>query len=634
MTDSYAAMYRRSIDDPDGFWTEQARRIDWERPFDQVCDTSHPPFARWFVGGRTNLCHNAVDRHAATRPGDAALIWVSSEVGQERVYTFSELQAEVEVMAAMLAGQGVRAGDRVLIYLPMIPEAAFAMLACARLGAVHSVVFGGFASHALANRIDDAEPVLVVSADAGSRNGRIVPYKPLLDEAIRLAAHKPAKVLMIDRGLSPFERVADRDLDHAALRERLWGARVPCEWLPSDAISYTLYTSGTTGRPKGVQRDVGGHAVALATSMALIYDGRAGETFFSTSDIGWVVGHSYIVYGPLIAGMATLMYEGTPVSPDAAVWWRLVEQYRVTVMFSAPTAVRVLKKQDPACLTRHDLSSLRALFLAGEPLDEPTARWIADAIGKPVIDNYWQTETGWPILTLARGVEPAAPKFGSPGVPMPGYRVQLLDEQTGAVLEAPNQKGLLAIAYPLPPGCMQTVWRDDERFVRTYWSSGPGRQVYSTFDWALRDEDGYYFILGRSDDVINVAGHRLGTREIEECIAGHPAVAEVAVVGVADALKGQVAMAFAVLKDPARAATPQAALALEGEILKRVDQQLGAVARPSRVRFVQLLPKTRSGKLLRRAIQAVCEQRDPGDLITLDDPAALQQIRELVAGAG
>ncbi|WP_256382268.1 propionate--CoA ligase [Mitsuaria sp. PDC51] len=634
MTDSYAAMYRRSIDDPDGFWAEQARRIDWERPFDQVCDTSHPPFARWFVGGRTNLCHNAVDRHAATRPGDAALIWVSSEVGQERVYTFSELQAEVEVMAAILAGQGVRAGDRVLIYLPMIPEAAFAMLACARLGAVHSVVFGGFASHALANRIDDAEPVLIVSADAGSRNGRIVPYKPLLDEAIRLAAHKPAKVLMIDRGLSPFGRVADRDLDHAALRERLWGTRVPCEWLPSDAISYTLYTSGTTGRPKGVQRDVGGHAVALATSMALIYDGRAGETFFSTSDIGWVVGHSYIVYGPLIAGMATLMYEGTPVSPDAAVWWRLVEQYRVTVMFSAPTAVRVLKKQDPACLTRHDLSSLRALFLAGEPLDEPTARWIADAIGKPVIDNYWQTETGWPILTLARGVEPAAPKFGSPGVPMPGYRVQLLDEQTGAVLEAPNQKGLLAIAYPLPPGCMQTVWRDDERFVRTYWSSVPGRQVYSTFDWALRDEDGYYFILGRSDDVINVAGHRLGTREIEECIAGHPAVAEVAVVGVADALKGQVAMAFAVLKDPARAATPQAALALEGEILKRVDQQLGAVARPSRVRFVQLLPKTRSGKLLRRAIQAVCEQRDPGDLITLDDPAALQQIRELVAGAG
>ena len=635
MTSSYAAMYERSMADPDGFWTEQARLIDWERPFDQVCDASRPPFARWFVGGRTNLCHNAVDRHAAARPDDAALIWVSSEVGQERVYRFAELQAEVEVMAAILREQGVGVGDRVLIYLPMIPEAAFAMLACARIGAIHSVVFGGFASHALANRIDDAEPVLIVSADAGSRNGRVVAYKPLLDEALRLAAHPPAKVLMIDRGLSAFERDAARDLDYAAHRARLLGVRVPCEWLPSEAVSYTLYTSGTTGKPKGVQRDVGGYAVALAASMAHIYDGRAGETFFSTSDIGWVVGHSYIVYGPLIAGMATLMYEGTPVSPDAAVWWRLVEQYRVSVMFSAPTAVRVLKKQDPACLTRHDLSSLRALFLAGEPLDEPTARWIAQALGKPVIDNYWQTETGWPILTLARGVaggDAAEPKWGSPGVPMYGYRVQLLDERTGEVLDAPNQKGLLAIAFPLPPGCMQTVWRDDERFVRTYWSSVPGKQVYSTFDWALRDEEGYYFILGRSDDVINVAGHRLGTREIEECIAGHAAVAEVAVVGVADGLKGQVAMAFAVLKDPARAATPAEALALEGEILQRVDRQLGAVARPSRVRFVTLLPKTRSGKLLRRAIQAVCEQRDPGDLITLDDPGALQQIRELMSG--
>ena len=630
----YDAFYRRSIDDPDGFWTEQAALIDWERPFDQVCDDSRPPFARWFVGGRTNLCHNAVDRHAARRPGDAALVWVSSEVGQERVYSFAALKDEVEAMAAMLREQGVGVGDRVLIYMPMIPEAAFAMLACARIGAVHSVVFGGFASHALANRIDDAEPVLIVSADAGSRGGRVVPYKPLLDEGIRLAAHKPAKVLMVDRGLSAFERVEGRDLDYAASRDRLLGTRVPCEWLASDAISYTLYTSGTTGKPKGVQRDVGGYAVALAASMKHIYDGRPGETFFSTSDIGWVVGHSYIVYGPLIAGMATLMYEGTPVAPDAAVWWRLVERFQVTVMFSAPTAVRVLKKQDPACLTRHDLSSLRTLFLAGEPLDEPTARWIADAIGKPVIDNYWQTETGWPILTLARGVAPAQAKFGSPGVPMYGYRVQLLDEQTGEELTEPGRKGLLAIGYPLPPGCMQTVWRDDERFVRTYWSGVPGRQVYSTFDWALRDEDGYFFILGRSDDVINVAGHRLGTREIEECVAGHPAVAEVAVVGVADTLKGQVAMAFAVLKDPARAATEEGARQLEAEIMKRVDQTLGAVARPARVRFVGLLPKTRSGKLLRRAIQAVCEQRDPGDLMTLDDPSALQQIKDLLGGEG
>ncbi|UXH76482.1 propionate--CoA ligase [Roseateles amylovorans] len=629
----YQDFHDRSLNDPDGFWTEQARLIDWEHPFDEVCDVSRPPFARWFVGGRTNLCHNAVDRHAAQRPDAPALIWVSTEVGQERTYSFAELLREVSAMAVILQQQGVKAGDRVLLYMPMIPEAAFAMLACARLGAIHSVVFGGFASHALANRIDDAQPLLIVSADAGSRGGKVVPYKPLLDEAIRLAAHKPARMVMVDRGLSAFERVPDRDLDYAPMRAAALDVPLDCVWMPSDAPSYTLYTSGTTGKPKGVQRDTGGYAVALAASMKHIFDGRPGETFFSTSDIGWVVGHSYIVYGPLIAGMATLMYEGLPTCPDAGIWWRLVEQYRVTGMFSAPTAVRVLKKQDPGFLTRYDLSSLRALFLAGEPLDEPTARWISEGIGKPIVDNYWQTETGWPILTLARGVAPAEPRLGSPGVPMYGYRVQLLDEQSGEVLTGANQKGLLVIEGPLPPGCLQTVWRDDDRFVRTYWSGTPGRQVYSTFDWAVRDEDGYYFILGRSDDVINVAGHRLGTREIEECIAGHPAVAEVAVVGVADALKGQVALAFAVLRDPARAATPALALALEGEILKKVDSELGAVARPSRVRLVTALPKTRSGKLLRRALQAVAEGREVGDLSTIDDPSALERIREELSAA-
>ncbi len=624
----YEDFHARSLNDPDAFWTEQARLIDWAQPFKAVCDTSRPPFARWFSGGTTNLCHNAVDRHAAQRPDAPALIWVSTEVGQERTYSFAELKREVSAMAVILRRQGVQPGDRVLIYMPMIPEAAFAMLACARLGAIHSVVFGGFASHALANRIDDAQPVLIVSADAGSRGGKVVPYKPLLDEAIRLSAHPPTRVLMIDRGLSPFERTPGRDLDYAPEREASLDQALDCVWMPSEAPSYTLYTSGTTGKPKGVQRDTGGYAVALAASMKHIFDGRPGETFFSTSDIGWVVGHSYIVYGPLIAGMATLMYEGLPTCPDAGIWWRLVEQYRVTGMFSAPTAVRVLKKQDPAFLTRYDLSSLRALFLAGEPLDEPTARWISEGIGKPIVDNYWQTETGWPILTLARGVAPAQPRLGSPGVPMYGYRVQLLDEQTGEVLTGAHQKGLLVIEGPLPPGCLQTVWRDDDRFVRTYWSGTPGRQVYSTFDWAVRDEDGYYFILGRSDDVINVAGHRLGTREIEECIAGHPAVAEVAVVGVADALKGQVALAFAVLRDPARAATPEAAMALEGEIMKKVDAELGAVARPARVRLVTALPKTRSGKLLRRALQAVAEGREVGDLSTIDDPAALERIRD------
>jgi len=630
MTTTYADFYRRSIDDRDGFWREQAALIDWHTPFDQVCDFSNPPFARWFVGGTTNLCHNAVDRHLRDRANQNALIFVSTETNQERVYSYAELHTEVQRMAASLLALGVKPGDRVLVYMPMIPEAAFAMLACARIGAIHSVVFGGFASVSLADRIDNAEPVLVVSADAGSRGGKVVAYKPLLDEAISLAKHKPAKVLMIDRGLAPFSKVAGRDEDYANLRDQHRDASVPCVWVESTQPSYTLYTSGTTGKPKGVQRDTGGYAVALAASMKHIFCGQPGETYFSTSDIGWVVGHSYIVYGPLIAGMATIMYEGLPIRPDAAIWWSLVEKYKVTAMFSAPTAVRVLKKQDPAALRKHDLSSLRALFLAGEPLDEPTATWIAQALGKPIIDNYWQTETGWPILTICNGIEKAPSKFGSPGKAVYGYDVKLIDESTGLELTAPNQKGVVAIAGPLPPGCMQTVWRDDARFVKTYWSSIPGQQLYSTFDWGIRDEDGYFFILGRTDDVINVAGHRLGTREIEESISSHPNVAEVAVVGVADQLKGQVAMAFVVLKDVSRATDAAGALKLEGEIMKVVDDQLGAVARPARVRFVSVLPKTRSGKLLRRAIQAVCEGRDPGDLTTMEDPAALQQVKDLM----
>ena len=378
-----------------------------------------------------------------------------------------------------------------------------------------------------------------------------------------------------------------------------------------------------------MQRDTGGYAVALAASMKHIFLGQPGETYFSTSDIGWVVGHSYIVYGPLIAGMATILYEGLPIRPDAAIWWSLVEKYRVTAMFSAPTAVRVLKKHDPAALRKHDLSSLRALFLAGEPLDEPTAKWIAESLGKPIIDNYWQTETGWPILAIANGIEKTPSKFGSPGLRDVRLRREAARRAHRRRIDGANQKGVVAIEGPLPPGCMQTVWGDDARFVDTYWRTIPGRQIYSTFDWGIRDEDGYYFILGRTDDVINVAGHRLGTREIEESISSHSNVAEVAVIGVADALKGQVAMAFVVVKDASALVDDNARLRLEGEIMKRVDEQLGAVARPSRVRFVSVLPKTRSGKLLRRAIQAVCEGRDPGDLTTIEDPAALQQIKDL-----
>ena len=632
---NYRDFYSRSIHQREAFWTEQADLIDWQTPPQRICDHDNPPFTRWFVGGTTNLCHNAVDRHLAQRGDQRALIWVSTEVDQERVYTFRELHAEVQRMAATLQSLGVGKGDRVLIYMPMIPEAAFAMLACVRIGALHSVVFGGFASGSLASRIDDATPTVIVSADAGSRGGKVVAYKPLLDEAITLATHQPAKVLLIDRGLAPMAQVSGRDESYAAWRERHYDAVVPCEWVDATHPSYTLYTSGTTGKPKGVQRDTGGYAVALAASMKHIFcaplSNSIPETYFSTSDIGWVVGHSYIVYGPLIAGMATLMYEGLPTRPDAAVWWSLVEKYQVTVMFSAPTAVRVLKKQDPAALSRHDLSSLRALFLAGEPLDEPTARWIASGLGKPIVDNYWQTETGWPVLSLCRGVEPAVGKFGSPGKAVYGYDVRLVDEHTGEELSAAHQKGVVVIEGPLPPGCMQTLWRDDARFVKTYWQSIAGKMLYSTFDWGIRDEDGYFFILGRTDDVINVAGHRLGTREIEESISGHAAVAEVAVVGVADALKGQVAMAFVVPKDAARVADAAGALKLEGEIMKMVDETLGAVARPSRVRFVSVLPKTRSGKLLRRAIQAVCEGRDPGDLTTIEDPAALQQIADLIA---
>ena len=635
---NYADFYKRSIDQPEAFWKEQTSLIEWFKQPELICDDSNPPFASWYKGGTTNLCHNAVDRHLKDRAEQAAVVFVSTETNLEKTYTFRELHAEVQCMAAILQEMGVQKGDRVLIYMPMIAEALFAMLACARIGAIHSVVFGGFASGSLASRIDDAAPRVVITADAGSRAGKIVPYTPLLKEAVALAGTKPESILIVDRGLSTIDLGALRAVDYAASRQKHSNAQVPCAHLDATDISYTLYTSGTTGKPKGVQRDTGGYAVALAASMKYIFDCKPGQVYFATSDIGWVVGHSYIVYGPLIAGMTTLFYEGTPVrgmdgSSDGGIWWRLVEKYKVTHMFSAPTAIRVLKKQDEAHLTKYDLSSLQALFLAGEPVDEPTARWISAGIGKPVIDNYWQTETGWPILATANGggLTGYAPQFGSPGVPMYGYKLKLVHESTGEELKGHGEKGVVVIEGPLPPGAMQTVWRDDARFVNTYWKSIPGQMVYSTFDWGIRDANGYYTILGRTDDVINVAGHRLGTREIEESIAAHPNVAEVAVVGVADQLKGQVAMAFAVARDASALGDANARLKLEGEIMKLVDSDLGAVARPAHVYFVTLLPKTRSGKLLRRALQAICEGRDTGDLATMDDPAALEQVKALLS---
>ena len=628
---NYAEFHRRSIEDRDAFWRDEAALIDWQTPFETVLDHSQPPFSRWFVGGRTNLCHNAVDRHLAQRAEQPALIFISTETDRTAQYTYRQLHDEVNCVAAMLKASGVGRGDRVLIYMPMIEEAVFSMLACARIGAVHSVVFGGFAAASLATRIDDARPVLLVTADAGMRSGKVIPYKPLVDEALRIARHPPRRVIIVNRGLDrDLDMQRGRDVDYATLRAAHAGARVPCEWMESSAPSYILFTSGTTGLPKGVQRDTGGYAVALASSMRRIFCLAAGEPMFCTSDIGWVVGHSYIVYGPLINGSPTIMYEGLPIRPDAGIWWKIVEQHKVKTMFSSPTAIRVLKKQDVAFMRRHDLSSLRYLFLAGEPLDEPTARWASDALGVAIVDNYWQTESGWPILSAQLGVEDTPRKFGSPSFPVYGFDVKLVDGTTGHDVAA-GEKGVLTIAPPLPPGCMTTVWGNDARFVSTYFETIPGRQLYSTFDWATRDADGYYFVLGRTDDVINVAGHRIGTREIEEAVQAHAGIAEVAVVGIHDELKGQVPIAFCVVKDASRVADTAAAETMRREVMQTVDRELGAIARPSTVYFVSLLPKTRSGKLLRRSIQALAEARDPGDLTTIEDPAALEQIRVALA---
>jgi propionyl-CoA synthetase len=622
---TYREFHRRSIEDRGSFWAGEAKLVHWHRPFEKVLDYSRPPFAKWFVGGQTNLCHNAVDRHLASRGDQKALVWISTEVDQQKEFTYRQLHAEVNRVAAMMQSLGVKRGDRVIIYMPMIPEAAFAILACARIGAIHSVVFGGFAAASLAARIDDAKPALMITADGGSRMGKVVLYKSLVDESLKLAKHPPSQVLIFKRGLDPdMPVVRGRDVDWNELRKKTPDAQIDCVWLESNFPSYILYTSGTTGRPKGVQRDVGGYAVALASSMKRIFCGEAGETMFTTSDIGWVVGHSYIIYGPLIAGMTSIMYEGVPIRPDAGIWWKIVQDHKVAVMFSAPTAIRVLKKQDPAYLKKYDVSALKHLFLAGEPLDEPTHVWITEALGRPVIDHYWQTETGWPLLSAHPGVEKTRLKMGSPSFPVYGYDVRLLHEQTGQPVPD-GEKGVVAIAPPLPPGCMSTVWGDDARFVDTYFKDFKNQLIYTTFDWGIRDKDGYYFILGRTDDVINVAGHRLGTREIEEAVNMHPSIAECAVVGVADELKGQMPLAFAVSKSDL---DPEGKKRLEKEVMATVDKQLGAIGRPKAVHFVTLLPKTRSGKTLRRSIQALAEGRDPGDLTTIEDPNALEQIRQ------
>jgi len=618
----YEDFYRQSIEQPEQFWAEQARLIHWETPPQQILDQSRPPFRRWFVGGTTNLCYNAVDRHLASRGEQLALVAVSGETGITREFTYGELHREVNVFAAVLQSLGVGKGDRVVIYLPNIAEAAFAMLACARIGAIHSVVFGGFAAHNLALRIDDAQPKLLIATDAGARGGKVIAYKPLVDAALVESRSAVPHVLIVDRELDPqMTHVAGRDLDYASLRAEFIDAEVPVTWLESNEPSYLLYTSGTTGGPKGIQRDVGGYAVAMALSIRTVFDIAPGQVMFSTSDVGWAVGHSYNVYGPLIGGATSLLYEGLPTRPDPGIWWELCEKYGVRTMFSSPTGIRVLKKQDQAWLKKYDLSKLEWLFLAGEALDEPTAQWITEALGVPVIDNYWQTETGWPAITLMPGLDLKPVKAGSPGLPAPGYKMKVVDENSGDEV-APQCKGVLVFEPPLPPGCLTTVWRDDERYIASYF--GHFKQLlYSSLDWAIRDEEGYIWILGRTDDVINVAGHRLGTREIEEAVASHPAVAEAAVIGVYDELKGQVPVVFATLKQDAGDGAAAIALGMQ----QRVVEQLGGVAKPARVYVVSALPKTRSGKLLRRSLQALTEQRDPGDLSTLDDPAVLDEIR-------
>ncbi len=619
----YDDEYRRSIEQPEQFWAEQAESIYWHKPPRKILEYTNPPFRKWFVGGETNLCYNAVDRHLESLGDQLALVAISTETNVTRRFTYRELLHEVMVFAAVLESLGVAKGERVVIYMPNMAEAVFAVLACARLGAIHSVVFGGFASHNLALRIDDAKPVLLIRADAGMRGGKVIPYKTLVDDALSMSKSPPPHVLIVSRGLdSNPQKVEERDVDYATWRRAFENADVPVTWLESNEPSYLLYTSGTTGKPKGVQRDVGSYAVAMALSMRTIFDVGPGQTIFCTSDVGWAVGHSYNIYGPLIAGATCILYEGLPISPDPGVWWKICQDYGVRTMFSSPTAIRVLKKHDASWLKKYDLSEFKYLFLAGEPLDEPTAKWISEGLGKPVIDNYWQTETGWPALCLQPGLEMKPIRFGSPGFANFGYKMRVIDEVTGKDAAA-GEKGVLVIEPPLPPGCITTIWNDDARFIQSYFSHFK-ELLYSSLDWAIRDADGYTFILGRTDDVINVAGHRLGTREIEESVATYPAVAEAAVIGVKDDLKGQVPIVFATLKAAGDASAKHDAAA---GMQKRVVDMLGGVAKPARVYIVNALPKTRSGKLLRRSLQALAEDRDPGDLSTLDDPNALEEIR-------
>ena len=620
----YRQAYRRSMDDPEGFWRDAATGIDWVQAPERILDAGAAPLFRWYPDARLNTCHNALDRHVAAGRGEQpALIYDSPVTSAGRTYTYRELRDEVALFAGALRRLGVEAGDRVVLYLAMVPEAVIAMLVCARLGAVHSVVFGGFGAKELAARIDDARPKVIVASSCGIEATRVVAYQPMLDAAIAEAVHKPQHVVILQRPQGPAELVSGRDLTWA---EAVAGAE-PAECVPVAATDplYILYTSGTTGRPKGVVRDNGGHAVALRWSMANIYATGPGDVFWAASDVGWVVGHSYIVYAPLLTGATTVLYEGKPVgTPDAGAFWRVIAQHRVNVMFTAPTAIRAVKKEDPEgkLLSEYDLTSLRLLFLAGERLDPETYSWAGERLGVPVIDNWWQTETGWPIAASPRGIEALPTKPGSPSVPVPGYRVRVVDGAGADV--PPGEDGAIVIELPLPPGCLPTLWGDDERYIASYLSAYRGN--YLTGDGGRFDADGYLYVMGRTDDVINVAGHRLSTGAMEEVLAAHPAVAECVVIGVADPLKGQVPRGLVVLKSGVVADPP----VLAAELVALVRERIGPVAGLRRVDVVAGLPKTRSGKILRRSMRGIADGRNEPVPPTIDDPSVLEALRPIL----
>ena len=629
---SYAETYRRSLEKPEEFWAEAAEAIEWERRWDRVLDDTRPPFYRWFAGARLNTCWNALDRHVAAGHGERlALIWDSPVTNTIVRFTYRELRDRTARFAGVLAGLGVKTGDRVLIYMPMVPEAAIAMLACARIGAIHSVVFGGFASHELATRIDDAKPVAIVSASCGVEINRVIPYKPLLDAAIEEARSKPKACVILQRPMCRAEMVAGRDHDWQELDAK--APPVDCVPLAATDPLYILYTSGTTGVPKGVVRDNGGHAVALHWSMRHVYGMEPGEAYWAASDIGWAVGHSYTVYAPLLYGCTSIMYEGKPVgTPDAGAFWRVIAEHDVRVLFTAPTAFRAIRQQDPdgKLIGKYDLTRFRTLFLAGERADPPTVQWAEEKLKVPVIDHWWQTETGWPIGANCLGIEQLPVKYGSCTKAVPGWDVRVLDaDAIGQAIEIkPGEIGAIAVKLPLPPGTLPTLWQQDERFVESYLTTYPG--YYQTADAGLIDEDGYIHVMTRTDDIINVAGHRLSTGGMEEVLAAHPDVAECAVMGVADALKGQVPLGLLVLK--AGVNRPKEAIAEEAVALVR--QRIGPVASFRTALIVERLPKTRSGKILRGTIRHIADGQDYTMPATIDDPAILPEIAEAVAEAG